>query len=125
MQVQIQMVRIEMNLSLELCRQVASTKPFPRRQKTTLRNNKKKPQFHLSDGTIWHGPTFKNLAIPTDAEKTEIENVIQNIVFPSRPRKFFSTPPVRVLFLKYIIRRMKTVGTASINGSGKNVHKSF
>ena len=82
MQVQIQMVRIEMNSSLAYPRQVASTKPFPRRQKTTLRNNKKKPQFHLSDGTIWHGPTFKNLAIPMDAEKTEIENVVQNMMYP-------------------------------------------
>ena len=118
MQVQIQMVRMEMNLSPAQYRQVASTKPFPRRQKTTLRNNKKKPQFHLSDGTIWHGPTFKNLAMPTDAEKTEIENVIQNMESPLILRKFIPCPPMMALSLKYMIKRMKTVGTASINGSG-------
>ena len=78
------MMRTEMKSSFivsDRSTKTANTEPFPRRQKAILRNNNKKPQFHLLDGTIWHGPTFKKLAKPIDADKTEIENVIQYMMY--------------------------------------------
>ena len=44
------------------------------------------------EGTIWHGPSFKNLAMPNDPEKTEMENVVQNMVDLGIPRKFVWEP---------------------------------
>ena len=83
MQVNSQMIRMvtKSEEPIPNATEKASTQPFPRREKATLRNNKKKPQFHLSDGTIWHGPTFKNFAMPIDAAKTEIENVVQYMMY--------------------------------------------
>ena len=57
----------------------AKTLPFPMRTKVVLRKTKKNHTCHLSEGTIWQGPTFMNFAMPTDAEKTDMLRVIQYI----------------------------------------------
>ena len=64
-------------------------------------------------GTIWHGPSFKNLAMPNDPEKTEMLNVVQNMADLGIPRKFVWSPRNRSVFLKRRANRIKTVGTAS------------
>ena len=82
-----------------------------------LKNSKKNPQWIFCDDTIWHGPTFKNLAIPNDPDVAEIPKVIQNIVWFPIPRKFSSYPPKIYLSLIQNIKRRYIVGTASIKGS--------
>ena len=69
------------------------------------------------EGTIWHGPSFKNLAKPNDPEKTEMENVVMNMMPLWIPRKLTSPEPCPIPnspgFLKKRANRIKTVGTAS------------
>ena len=47
------------------------------------------------EGTIWHGPSFKNLAMPNDPVKTEIQNVVRvmtPLVMPGRKDEALSKP---------------------------------
>jgi hypothetical protein len=74
---------------------------------------KKNPQCMFCEGTIWHGPSFKNLAMPNDPEKTEMENVVMNMAPLGIPRKFPRQPRNRLSFLRTSANRIKTVGTAS------------
>ena len=70
--------KASLGLLREFClepRERARTQPFAQIVAMTLRNTKKIPQCHLSDGTNWHGPTFTNFDIPSDAEITDMENV--------------------------------------------------
>ena len=77
----------------------------------------KKPQCMFCEGTIWHGPSFKNLAMPNDPERTEMENVVMNMMNLGIPRKLTSSldplPKNRTLFLMTSANRIMTVGTAS------------
>ena len=77
---------------------------------------KKNPQCMFCEGTIWHGPSFKNLAMPNDPEKTEMENVVMNMADLGIPRKLTSPGPLpvnRSSSLRRSANRIKTVGTAS------------
>ena len=69
------------------------------------------------EGTIWHGPSFKNLAMPNDPEKTEITKVETDMLVLGISRKFFSTPKNISGFPKARAQIIKAVGTASTNGS--------
>ena len=82
---------------------------------TMLMNTRKNPQCMYWEGTIWHGPSFKKLAMPNAPEKTEILKVVRNMIPLSIPRKFVSGPETRnsSSFLRRSANRIKTVGTAS------------
>ena len=73
----------------------------------------------FSEGTIWHGPSFKNLAMPNDPEKTEITRVVMNMAYLGIERKFNSpwSPKNTLSFANQSAIRINTVGTASTNGS--------
>ena len=73
-------------------REKAKTQPLETRAVAMLIITEKKPQCMFCDGTIWHGPSFKNLAMPNDPEKTEMENVVMNMTVLGIPRKFVSGP---------------------------------
>ena len=99
-------------------REKAKTQPFPTSAVAMLTMTRKKPQWNLSDGTIWHGPSFKNLAMPSDPEKAEMQSVIKNMTSLEIPRKLYSSPPIIVFpSLKAIAKRINVVGTASKKGS--------
>ena len=68
-----------------VCREKANTQPLATRAVAMLIITEKKPQCMFCEGTIWHGPSFKNLAMPNDPEKTEMENVVQNMIFRGIP----------------------------------------
>ena len=69
---------------------MAKTQPLETRAAAMLIITEKNPQCMFCEGTIWHGPSFKNLAMPNDPEKTEMLNVVQNMVNLGIPRKFWS-----------------------------------
>ena len=94
-------------------REKAKTQPLATRVVAMLMNTRKNPQCMSWEGTIWHGPSFKNLAMPNAPEKTEILKVVMNMAVLVIPRKLFWGPINRDLFLRRRANRIKTVGTAS------------
>ena len=77
-QVLIQIAQIGAKLSSLLFIARANTHALAQRVAAMLKKTKTNPKCSLSDGTILHGPSFKNFAIPNDPEKTEIANVTKN-----------------------------------------------
>ena len=78
---------------------------------------KKIPQCICCEGTIRHGPSFKNFAMPNDPEKHEIPKVVKDMAVFGIPRKFVWSPKNSSLFAKKNAKRINTVGTASTQGS--------
>ena len=81
----------------------------------------KKPQCHLSYGTSWQGPTFKNLEIPIAAEVIDNAYVVRNLALSKsdlllKKRSGFASYP-GFADIKSIAVKIKTVGTASMKGS--------
>ena len=103
---------------------MARTHPLPTKQHKTLMKTMNNPKCHLSDGKILHGPIFKNLAMPTEADKAETVIVIINIIPLSIPRKLVVSDPLPVMTdssKKSIVKSIYTVGTASRKGSEKEL----
>ena len=97
----------------------AKTHALAQRVAAILKKTKANPKCSLSDGTILHGPSFKNFAIPNDPEKTEMANVIKKrFCWLINPKGLGSVGfMIKLLFLKYIATRIWTCGTASKKGS--------
>ena len=97
----------------------AKTHALAQRVAAILKKTKANPKCSLSDGTILHGPSFKNFAIPNDPEKTEMANVIKKrFCWLINPKGLGSVGfMIKFLFLKYIATRIWTCGTASRKGS--------
>ena len=99
----------------------AKTKPLATSVTPTLIKTMKKPQCHLSYGTSWQGPTFKNLEIPIAAEMIDNAYVVVNLA-SSKPDVLLKKRS-RLFSLSFdiisIAVKIKTVGTASMKGSEK------
>ena len=103
-----------------LPKEKARTQPLLIRPVAMLRSSRKKPQLSsLSGCTILHGPSFRNFAMPRLPDNTEMENVVQNMAVLGIPRKFVCPPKKRSGSWNASANRIKTVGTASMKGSGK------
>ena len=76
-QVLIQIRQIGTKLSTLFFITRANTHALAQRVAAILKKTKINPKCSLSVGTILHGPSFKNFAIPNDPEKKEMANVIK------------------------------------------------
>ena len=82
---------------------------FPTRVEAILSIRRKNPSFDFPYGTSLHGPALRNLAIPREAEKTDVHKAI--IVW-------FDHVSIPLRYSKEVINVMIWIcGILSMNGS--------